>query len=179
MTLQVCAIRILCPLAMEFSFNQFLPDSLFFELFKFTNRPVSEEHCLFQFFFIFSCHATLCLKGRKRHKGKMEKQKCKISHGRCLPLPCHASLNTVPTHHMSSCTWLFSNRWQKSWEEENVLLCDMFFFWYSGFCSCQSKGCFSFYYYKCIWGRSLLQLSIPLNVYFNASVIVLFFLNLT
>lgn len=102
-----------------------------------------------------------------------------MSHGRCLPLPCHASLNTVPTYHMSSCTWLFSNRWQKSWEEENDLLCDMVFFWYIGFCSCQRKGCFSICYYKCIWGKSLLQLSIPLIVYFNTSVIVLFFLNLT
>lgn len=120
----------------------------------------------------------LYLKGRKRHKGKVEKQKCEVSHGRCLPLPCRAHLNTVPTHHMSRCTWLFSNRWQKSREEENVLLCNMFFFWYTEFCSCQSRGWFSIYYYKCIWGKSLVQLSVPLIVYFNTSVIVLFFLNL-
>lgn len=100
-----------------------------------------------------------------------------MSHGRCLLLPCHASLNTVPTHHMSSCIWLFSNRWQKSWEEENALLCDTLFFWYIGFCSCQSKDCFSIYDYKCIWGKSLWQLSIPLIVYFNTNVIVLIFLN--
>lgn len=46
--LQICAIRILSPLVMALSFDQFLPGSLF-ELFKFTKEPVSEACCLVQF----------------------------------------------------------------------------------------------------------------------------------
>lgn len=66
----------------------------------------------------------------------------------------------------------------KNHERRKMFFCVTCFFWYIGFCSCQSKGCFSIYYYKCIWAKSLLQLSIPLIVYFNTSVTVLFFLNL-
>lgn len=48
--LQVSAITIVFSLAVKFSFNQFLPDSLCFMLFKFTNGSASEAHCLVQFF---------------------------------------------------------------------------------------------------------------------------------
>lgn len=56
-------------------------------------------------------------------------------------------------------------------------MCDKFFIWYIGFCSCHSKVCFFINYYKCIWSKSLPHLSIPLIVLFDISATV-FFLNL-